>query len=106
MSTVNTRVIDLEENVDPTGEESLYITTEYSDEKISLNGVKTFLAKTFSQKNHHLSDVNAVQARENLSVYSRAEILAHNAEMEGKITKEREKNTEQDAEIATIKTEL
>lgn len=45
MTKANTRVVDLNENLDPTGSENLYLATETTDEKISLNGVQKFLEK-------------------------------------------------------------
>ena len=74
MSKANTRVVDLPENNAPTGSENLYLATETTDEKISLDGVKNFLGKNFLKKSENLADINAAEGRKNLGVYSQEEI--------------------------------
>ena len=74
MSKANTRVVDLNENLDPTGAENLYLATETTDEKISLNGVQKFLEKNFLKKSENLADINAEEWRKNLGVYSQDEV--------------------------------
>ena len=80
MSKANTRVVDLPENNAPTGDELLYLATETTDEKISLDGVKNFLGKNFLKKFENLADINAAEARKNLGVYSQDEIDEKNEE--------------------------
>lgn len=80
MSKANTRVVDLNENLDPTGSENLYLATETTDEKISLNGVQKFLEKNFLKKSENLADINSAEGRKNLGVYSQDEIDKKNAE--------------------------
>ncbi len=80
MSKANTRVVDLPENIEPNGSENLYLATETTDEKISLDGVKNFLGKNFLKKFENLADINAAEARKNLGVYSQDEIDEKNEE--------------------------
>ncbi|MGP1582962.1 MAG: pyocin knob domain-containing protein [Candidatus Altimarinota bacterium] len=80
MSKANTRVVDLPENTEPTGSENLYLATETTDEKISLDGVKNFFGKNFLKKSENLADINAAEGRKNLGVYSQYEIDKKNAE--------------------------
>ena len=80
MSKANTRVVDLPENIEPNGSENLYLATETTDEKISLDGVKNFLGKNFLKKSENLADINAAEWRKNLGVYSQNEVDEKNAE--------------------------
>ena len=80
MSKANTRVVDLPENNAPTGDELLYLATETTDEKISLNGVREFLGKKFPTKSQNLADIDAGEARKNLGVYSQDEVDEKNEE--------------------------
>lgn len=80
MTKANTRVVDLNENLDPTGSENLYLATETTDEKISLNGVQKFLEKNFLKKSENLADINAEEGRKNLGVYSQDEVDEKNEE--------------------------
>ncbi len=80
MSKANTRVVDLPENNIPSGNELLYLATETTDEKISLNGVQKFLERNFPTKSQNLADINAGEARKNLGVYSQDEVDQKNAE--------------------------
>lgn len=84
MSKANTRVADLPENNAPSGNELIYLTTETTDEKISLYGVQEFLEKNFPTKSQNLADINAGEARKNLGVYSRDEVDEKNAERANK----------------------
>ena len=80
MSKANTRGVDLPENNIPSGNELLYLATETTDEKISLNGVQKFLERNFPTKSQNLADINAGEARKNLGVYSQDEVDQKNAE--------------------------
>lgn len=80
MSKANTRVVDLPENIEPNGSENLYLATETTDEKISLNGVQKFLEKNFLKKSENLADINSAEGRKNLGVYSQDEVDEKNKE--------------------------
>ena len=80
MSKANTRVVDLPENNAPTGDELLYLTTETTDGKITLNGVQKFLEKNFLKKSENLADINSAEGRKNLGVYSQDEVDEKNEE--------------------------
>ncbi len=102
MSKAHTRVIDLPENTEPTGSENLYITTETTDEKISLDGVKIFFSKNFVEKNNNLNDVNFVEARNNLNIFSKEEINDKFSIRDEKLTNIENKNIEQDGRLETL----
>lgn len=80
MSKANTRVVDLPENNAPTGDELLYLATETTDGKITLNGVQKFLEKNFLKKSENLADINSAEGRKNLGVYSQDEVDEKNEE--------------------------
>lgn len=86
MSKANTRVADLPENLYPLWHENLYLATDATDEKLSLNGLKIFFTKFFLGKNNNLSDVaDKSAARNNLDVYSKDDIDVKNSNQDGSI---------------------
>ncbi len=100
MSKANTRVVDLPENIEPNGSENLYLATETTDEKISLNGVQKFLEKNFLKKSENLADINAAEGRKNLGVYSQDEADKKNAKKADKQHKHKvEEITDFDEEV-------
>lgn len=72
MTTNNIRVIDLEEQKEPTGNESLYITTENTDKRLTLNTLKNFVGDNFYKKNENFSNANNIEEiQKNLNIYDK-----------------------------------